>query len=515
MGARLCFWYKLCMVSYMRDLSENTKLNYASDLRQYLNWCKPRGREPLEVSTLELYVQWVAEKRTKTFRSLRRHVVGIGRMLELEHDVNPTHDEYVRKALYSARDALDVEPETRDGLTFEEAKGKAAAVSHDNPARTARDQALILLSAVLDWPHSEILGLDVEHIEWRPGAIRLQRTYATSQNPGLSSTWLDFGEEATDLVWNRLSQWLFLAQIQKGPVFRGIDRWGNVRDGRLRRDAMFRILTQNVVTDEQEVLGETAADATNVVQIGSLVDNVRPISGAPVKPAEHLDPSHAATGEDITGAGGAFVNSVTRSPEESALADVPPFLRGAWSISAVYFLPKGVDFNQVLESVLEWTALGGWCPRDDSESGMKLVNAEPLFWPGPLRPELGDTDLNNVEFVQTSLIDAFDPYDPRPVFEHQLDLTWWVAKSLVAIQLRIGDLGLSECYDAKQQIIFDDFTDKVLALHRELEPECSVFTEKAVIDLAREYVPGVQWDHPRVSAESIEEYGLEWGLVEW
>ena len=89
-----------------------------------------------------------------------------------------------------------------------------------------RDRALLLLAAA-GLGRAALVGLDVEHL--RVGASR------RAIPPGATL--------ATCPV-HALEDWLSASGTAFGPVFRKVDRWGNVEHRRLGTDAIRRILAR-------------------------------------------------------------------------------------------------------------------------------------------------------------------------------------------------------------------------------------------------------------------------------
>ena len=108
-----------------------------------------------------------------------------------------------------------------------------------------RDLALILIGLAGAFRRSELVGLDVDDLvvelklgtTSRPGAIPGTHTQGESDPDG---NILDLDTSAA------LRDWLSSADIKSGPLFRKIDRWGNVRAERLTAQSVALILKRAV-----------------------------------------------------------------------------------------------------------------------------------------------------------------------------------------------------------------------------------------------------------------------------
>ena len=99
-----------------------------------------------------------------------------------------------------------------------------------------RDRAVLLLLETGKMRREALVGLDVEHVRFDAsgvsidvdgGALRVVRRLEIGQCPVRA-----------------LQDWLDTSDTRFGPVFRKIDRWGNVETRRLGADAVRRILAR-------------------------------------------------------------------------------------------------------------------------------------------------------------------------------------------------------------------------------------------------------------------------------
>ena len=100
-----------------------------------------------------------------------------------------------------------------------------------------RDRALLLLAAVGLDPE-RLLGLDHEHVHFTAqGAALAVSSAGTKAGEGVAIA----RTASAACPVRALQDWLRSSGTRFGPVFRKVDRWGNVEHRRLRPDALRRI----------------------------------------------------------------------------------------------------------------------------------------------------------------------------------------------------------------------------------------------------------------------------------
>ena len=115
-----------------------------------------------------------------------------------------------------------------------------------------RDRALLLVAAAThsdaggkpSVPRLFLLALDAEHVRFTASGVTLSvHTRSDEAVPSRRVTLTRAVAAATCPVL-ALEEWLRASDTAFGPVFRKVDRWGNVEHGRLAPDAWHRILAR-------------------------------------------------------------------------------------------------------------------------------------------------------------------------------------------------------------------------------------------------------------------------------
>ncbi|MDO9714211.1 tyrosine-type recombinase/integrase [Paracraurococcus lichenis] len=110
-----------------------------------------------------------------------------------------------------------------------------------------RDRALLLLGFAAALRCSELVAVQREHITLTPEGLRLLIPRAKTDQQGRGAELgLPRGRHAATCPVRALEAWLQASDCRYGPVFRKIDRWGNVETAALHPYALPRILARRL-----------------------------------------------------------------------------------------------------------------------------------------------------------------------------------------------------------------------------------------------------------------------------
>ncbi len=236
---------------------------YAGDWARFVAWCREQGRPSLPASSETLAAYLVDSAPGLSCGALGRRRSAVNTIHRQAGLPTPVLDAATHKALRTAaqpRSTRALSPPTAAGLVR-----MAAKCPRDLPG--LRDRALLLLAAATLRPRRRsqratgpvdpggetaepigvarlfVLALDAEHVRFTPAGVELQlRTRLDEAVPSRTVT-LTRAVAASCPV-RALEEWLRSSETAFGPVFRKVDRWGNVEHGRLGPDAWHRILAR-------------------------------------------------------------------------------------------------------------------------------------------------------------------------------------------------------------------------------------------------------------------------------
>ena len=209
----------------------NTLRAYHADWADFSAWCQARELPSLPAadSTVALYLTDMAKTlRTST---LQRRLSAIAQ----------AHKAAGHVPLTKGRVSMVWQGIRRAKGTAQ--KGKAPARTQEVRAMVAtcrdgllgtRDRALLLLGFAGAFRRSELVGLDVADLDFgRDGLTVTLRRSKTDQEGAGQKVGIPYGSTPATCPVRNLQEWLEGADVTSGPVFRGVNRWGQVNAARL------------------------------------------------------------------------------------------------------------------------------------------------------------------------------------------------------------------------------------------------------------------------------------------
>jgi hypothetical protein len=239
-----------------KPLSPASRRAYEADWAAFSAWCAASGRValPADAATLAAYLKNPATAgsrhpaaRGRRRGTLDRWLAAIAHAHRARGFAAPTDDPTVRKLLRATKRQVAIGPRPAPPAAAQLLRMAAAC-----PGDLAglRDRALLLLAAATGLGRKVLVGLDAEHVRIDAAAAEFSllaagegragmRNIVVPRNPVLDGP----GSRSTGLCpVGALEDWLGASDTRFGPVFRKIDRWGNVEHRRLGTDALRRIL---------------------------------------------------------------------------------------------------------------------------------------------------------------------------------------------------------------------------------------------------------------------------------
>ena len=145
----------------------------------------------------------------------------------------PTRSLLVHKTLTGIRRQQGSAPDAKAPLTVADLRQIVCEHLPDG-LKGQRDRALLLVGFAGAFRRSELVGIDVEHIEFvAEGIVITLPRSKTDQEGARRKVGIPSGHNAATCPVGALAAWLEAACIDSGPVFRPIDRCGHVGAQRL------------------------------------------------------------------------------------------------------------------------------------------------------------------------------------------------------------------------------------------------------------------------------------------
>ncbi len=237
---------------------------YAGEWARFVAWCRQQCRPSLPASSQTLAAYLIECAPGLSRGALGRRRSAISTMHRQAGLPTPVLDPTTHKALRTAakpKSTRSASPPNAAGLVR-----MAAKCPRDLPG--LRDRALLLLAAATLRPVRRkeraagamdpggdtaqpagvarlfVLALDAEHVRFTPTGMDLQLRSRTDEAVPSRTVALTRAMTAASCPVRALEEWLRSSETAFGPVFRKVDRWGNVEHGRLGPDAWHRILAR-------------------------------------------------------------------------------------------------------------------------------------------------------------------------------------------------------------------------------------------------------------------------------
>jgi site-specific recombinase XerD len=234
--------------------ADNTKRAYEADCRAFAAWCAERGvcALPAAPATVALYLASMADAGRKA-STIARALAALSQAHKLAGHASPRDDQGVREVLSGIRRTIGTAQKGKAPMMPEVIR--TAAASGRDDLIGLRDRALLAVGFAGGFRRSALVALDVSDLAFGPdGCTATIRRDKTDQEGAGRRIGLPYGGNPVTCPVRALRAWLDAAGITAGPVFRAVDRHGNVSAERLSDRSV-----ANVVKEAAERAGLDAA----------------------------------------------------------------------------------------------------------------------------------------------------------------------------------------------------------------------------------------------------------------
>ena len=230
------------MMAYARQAkAESTRRAYACDWADFAGWCRANGRMalPAEPETVALYVTALADARKVA--TLQRRIAAISQAHQFAGHASPTREVVLRTVMAGIRRAKGTAQTGKRPILTEDLRLLIAQLPETAAGR--RDRALLLLGFAGGFRRSELVSLNLADLTFtREGlVVKLRRSKTDPEGQG-REVGIPYGSNPETCPIRVLQSWLEQAGIGSGPVFRSLNRHGQVQPGRLSPIAVARVV---------------------------------------------------------------------------------------------------------------------------------------------------------------------------------------------------------------------------------------------------------------------------------
>jgi len=232
-----------------------TQRAYASDWADWTAWCGMAGINPLPGAPAALGAYLAGRTATLSVATLSRRVAAIATAHRLAGHHLDTRHPAVRDVMRGIKRAHGVAPRRARAATTPIVSALAATC--DASLLGARDRALLLIGFAAALRRSELVGLDLEDIEFTTEGVRLQVHQSKTDQEGEGATVGVMSTGTATCPVMALQTWLDAAGISDGRVFRSMDRHGNLRD-RMTGEAITMVVQRRATMAGLDGIGFSA-----------------------------------------------------------------------------------------------------------------------------------------------------------------------------------------------------------------------------------------------------------------
>ena len=207
---------------------------YTRNWKRFQEWAAGHGLVflPATPQTIARYLTDLAKDHAPS--TLTQHVSAIaGAHKAAGYAEPPSRSLLVHKTLAGPRRQQGTAPDAKAPLTVADLRAIVSEHLHDS-LKGQRDRALLLVGFAGAFRRSELVGIDVEHVEFvTEGMVVTLPRSKTDQEGAGRKVGIPFGHNTDTCPVGALAAWLEAAHIDSGAVFRAVDRRGRIAADRL------------------------------------------------------------------------------------------------------------------------------------------------------------------------------------------------------------------------------------------------------------------------------------------
>jgi len=233
--------------------ARNTHKAYNSDLKLFLAW---GGGIPADA---ELVAEYIADHgESHAAATIERWLAAISKAHTSRNLSTPTTAPIVQATLKGIRRVHGVKQKQAAAITEDELVKLSSNLG--DSAKDLRDKALLLVGFAGAFRRSELVGIDVEDLGWKPEGlvVRVGKSKTDQEGEGREVFLASTNDHGCAVV--ALREWLDHTGIDGGPVFRSVSRYGRAQAKRLSSEAVAVIikkLAKNVGLDPKQFSGHS------------------------------------------------------------------------------------------------------------------------------------------------------------------------------------------------------------------------------------------------------------------
>ena len=213
-------------------VAPNTRRAHRAHWRHFTDWCAAHGVSPLPAApeTVSAYLTLAAG--VLAVSTLEHRLATVAKAHGAAGFPNPVTHELIRTQMRGIRRTYGIAPRQKTPALVVDLRAMLDVLPHTLIG--VRDRALLLLGFATAARRSELVTLDVADLAFTAnGLIVTVRRSKTDQTGIGAQKGVHHGRHPETCPVGALRAWLEAAAITHGPVFRAVDRHGNISASRL------------------------------------------------------------------------------------------------------------------------------------------------------------------------------------------------------------------------------------------------------------------------------------------
>jgi integrase len=227
--------------------ADSTRKAYAEDQEAFARWCRERDLSPFPADPGSV-VRWLSSVADDlAVSTIRRRLSGISMTHKLAGYPSPTAHGAVAEVMAGIIRSKGIAPRRVAAVRTSILRQLVEPLQPDRLA-DVRDRALLVCGMAGAFRRSELCAVDVEHVSEDDEGLRVwvPRSKRDQQGKG-ALLGLPYGSRPGTCPVRSYRAWLAASGITSGPVFRAVDRHGNVSPTRLTPRQVPRIVKRRAL----------------------------------------------------------------------------------------------------------------------------------------------------------------------------------------------------------------------------------------------------------------------------
>lgn len=225
-----------------QSIAPNTRRALAAGWAAFSTWCEQHGLAslPAEPGTLAAYLAALADEGLSV-ATIEQRLWVISKRHSTSGAPNPTKTEAVHHTMRGIRRTLGSAQTQKAPIVTDVLRVMLGTL--DTSRAGLRDRALLLVGFAGAFRRSELVSLTVADLAFNPQGlvITLRRSKTDQQGEGTQRA-LPYGLSSATCPVRAVRAWLDAAALVSGPLWRPIDRHGNIGPAALTSHAVARLV---------------------------------------------------------------------------------------------------------------------------------------------------------------------------------------------------------------------------------------------------------------------------------